>query len=99
MVTSIILAILLTMSIVLTHADKLVQGYRWLYKKIKKPKFVVGEFVMINGVEFEVMTVVKNSKPYTYFCFPVNQKYSRIVETYYQESEIRKKTGLLKELE
>lgn len=92
-------AILLTVNMILTHADKLYEFYIYIYKKIKKPKFSPGEFVLINNLEFEIIFLTKNSKPYTYFCLPVNVKSSKMIETYYHESEIKKKTGLLKELE
>jgi hypothetical protein len=92
-------AILLVLNMTITHADKLHDFYIWLYKKVKKPAFEVGEFVLINNVEYEVVFLTKNSRPYTYFCLPVNVRSSRMVETYFHESEIKKKTGLLKELE
>lgn len=92
-------AVLLVINMVLTHADYLYAFYVWLYKKLKKPKFKVGELVFINDIEFEVILVTKNAKPYTYYCLPVNLKINRLLETYYHESEIKKKTGLLKELE
>lgn len=92
-------AILLTLNMLLTHADKIYEAYVWAYKKLKKPKFSVGEFVLINNLEYEIIFLTKNSKPYTYFCLPVNMKSSKMVETYFHESEIKKKTGLLKELE
>lgn len=92
-------AILLVINMVLVHLDKLSDFYVWLYKKLKKPKFKDGEFVMIDNVEYEVVHVAKYSKPYTYFCLPVNMRSSRYREHYFHESEIKKKTGLLKELE
>lgn len=99
MVTMVVLAILLTINMLLSHFDKLVEFYYWSYKKLNKPKFKIGEFVLINDVEFEIILITKNSRPYTYFCLPVNNKSSRMTEAYYHESEIKKKTGLLKELE
>ena len=99
MITLTVVAILLTINILLMHFDKIVSAYYWLYKKVKKPKFEVGELVLINDVEFEILLITKNYKPYTYFCLPTNCKYSRMIEAYYYESEIKKKTGLLKELE
>lgn len=99
MVTMIVLAILLTINMLLSHFDKLVEFYYWSYKKLIKPKFKVGEFVLINDIEFEIILIAKSSRPYTYFCLPVSHKNSRMIEAYYHESEIKKKTGLLKELE
>jgi len=99
MITFIVVAILLTINMILMHFDKIGMIYYWLYKKIRKPKFEIGELVLINGVEFEVLLITKNHKPYTYFCLPTSKSYSRMIEAYYYESEIKKKTGLLKELE
>lgn len=92
-------AVLLVLNMALTHANKLYDFYVWMYKKLVKPKFTTGEFVFINNVEYEVIFLTKNSRPYTYFCLPVNPNSSKMVETYFHESEIKKKTGLLKELE
>jgi hypothetical protein len=92
-------AILLVLNMFLVHIDKLNDLYNWLYKKLKKPKFEAGELVLIKNIEYEVVYIAKYSKPYTYFCLPVNNKNSRYKEHYFYESEIKKKTGLLKELE
>lgn len=99
MITFILVAVLLTINMILMHFDKIASAYYWVYKKIKKPKFEVGELVLINDVEFEVLLITKNYKPYTYFCLPTSKSHSRMIEAYYYESEIKKKTGLLKELE
>jgi hypothetical protein len=94
-----VVAVLLTLNMLLMHFDRIVEFYYYLYKKIFKPKFRVGEYVMISDIEFEVILIARNSKPYTYFCLPVNLINSKMYESYYHESEIKKKTGLLKELE
>lgn len=99
MVVMVIVSILLTINMVLTHLDKLVAAYYWIFKKLVNPKFKVGELVLINDNEFEIILITKNSRPYTYFCLPINYVNSRTMESYYHESEIKKKTGLLKELE
>ena len=99
MATLIITAVLLTLNMLLMHFDKIVSAYYWVYRKVKKPKFKIGELVFINDIEFEILLITKNYKPYTYFCLPTNNKRSRMIEAYYYESEIKKKTGLLKELE
>jgi hypothetical protein len=99
MLTMIVVAILLTLNMLLMHFDRLVEFYYYLYKKLFKPKFKVGEYVMINDIEFEIILIARSSKPYTYFCLPVNLTGSKMYESYYHESEIKKKTGLLKELE
>lgn len=100
MLTLIILAILLTLNMLLAHGNIIVKGYYWLYRKCIKPKFMVGELVFINGVEFEIALITKSYRPYTYFCIPIkSNNISRMLETYYHESDIKKKTGLLKELE
>jgi hypothetical protein len=99
MVTLYILSILLILNITITHSKKLVEGYYWVYKKLKKPKFELGELVLINDVEFEVVLLSKNAKPYTYYCLPVVIRKCSFMEYYYHETQIKKKTGLLKELE
>jgi hypothetical protein len=99
MVTLVILAILLTVNMMLMHSSKFIEMYRWAYRKVKTPKYVVGELVMIQNIEYEIIFLTKNLTPYTYFCLPVNFKKNNPAENYYHESEIKKKTGLLKELE
>ena len=95
----VVVAILLVVQMLLMHLNKLLSFYFAIYKKIFKPKFQVGEYVMINDIEFEIILISKNSRPYTYFCLPVNSSSATMYESYYHESEICKKTGLLKELE
>lgn len=92
-------AILLVINMFLMHLDRIVITYYFIYKKIKKPKFKRGEFVLIDNVEFEVIATLKDYKPYTYYCLPASKHVSMIRQVYYHESEIKKKTGLLKELE
>jgi hypothetical protein len=99
MVTMIVVGILLTINMFLMHITYLGKTYNWIYKKLKKPKFTPGEFVMIGSVEFKVMYLTKEHRPYTYYCTPVKYKTKYYVDNYYHESEIKKKTGLLKELE
>jgi hypothetical protein len=94
-----VVAILLVIQMLLVHSDKLVSVYYFLYKKVFKPKFKAGERVMIDYLEHEVVFILKNSKPYTYFCLPVYENKSNVYESYYHESDICKKTGVLKELE
>ena len=94
----IIVAILLVINMILMHPEKLGKIYYWAYKKLKSPKFKVGEFVFIGNMEFEIIYITKEQRPYTYLCIPVFKKISPS-QNYYHESEIRKKTGLLKELE
>lgn len=92
-------AVLLVINMLLMHFDKIVSFYFYLYKKIIKPKFKRGEFVLIDNVEFEVIATLKDYKPYTYYCLPASKNVNMIRQVYYHESEIKKKTGLLKELE
>lgn len=99
MALMITVAALLVINMLLTHADKLIALYYWLYKKMWKPKFKTGEFVMIDNQEYEIMYVLKNDKPYTYFCLPTIRLSKHSFSDYYHESRIKKKTGLLKELE
>ena len=92
-----VVAILLTINMVLMHGHYLYKCYNWAYRKLIKPKFKVGEFVMIGDVEFEIIHITTEHRPYTYYCYPVrSKKYSQY---YYHESLIKKKSGLLKELE
>ncbi len=99
MVTMIVVGILLTINMFLMHIEYLGKAYSWTYKKLMKPKFESGELVMIGNIEFRVMYVTKNHRPYTYYCTPISYKKSYYVDNYYHESQIKKKTGLLKELE
>lgn len=99
MVTVTVLSILLTINMFLMHGHKIVEIYYFFYKKLNKPKFKPNELVMIDDREFEVILLTHNSKPYTYFCLPTNNYNVRMLETYFHESRIKKKTGLLKELE
>jgi hypothetical protein len=95
-----LLTILLSMSLFLNHGYKLVLFYQWLYRKLYKPKFSIGEFVMINDIEYEIMLITQSYRPYTYYCLPKYIKnVSLLRETYFHESKIKKKTGILKELE
>lgn len=97
-ITMVILSILLTLNMILVHSDKIVLFYNYMYKKFKKPKFKVGELVLIDDIEFQVILISSTSKPYTYFCLPLYNT-SKQYESYFHESRINKKTGLLKELE
>lgn len=94
-----LVAILLTVNMILMHGDRLYQVYCRLYRKLKKPKFYPGEFVIINDIEYEIIYITKTQRPYTYMCLPVFMHNKINFENYYHESEIKKKTGLLKELE
>jgi hypothetical protein len=99
MVTMIVVGILLTINMLLMHIDHLGKAYSWTYKKLKKPKFVPDELVMIKNTEYRVRYITKDHRPYTYYCTPVTHKTKYYVDNYYHESQIKKKTGLLKELE
>lgn len=93
------LAFLLTINIFVVNFYKIQQLYYFLYKSLIKPKFLVGEFVFIDDVEYEVLHVSSSHKPYTYYCFPVNIKASRHLGRYVLEKEIKSKPKLLKVLE
>lgn len=99
MLTMVVLSILLTINMLLMHFDKLVSFYYYMYRKLVSPKFKIGEFVMVDNYEYQVLLISKTSKPYTYFCLPTNHYNVRIPEAYFHETRIKKKTGLLKELE
>lgn len=97
MLSMLVVGILLTINMILMHGHYLYKCYNWTYRKLVKPKFNVGELVMIGDVEFEIIHITKELKPYTYYCHPVKSR--RYCEYYYHESLIKKKSGLLKELE
>jgi hypothetical protein len=99
MVTMVVVGILLTINMFLMHIEYLGKAYSWIYKKLRNPRFEQDEFVMIGNVEFKIMYIAKNHRPYTYYCTPVNIKKKYYIDNYYHESQIKKKTGLLKELE
>lgn len=92
-----VVAVLLVINILLTNPETIGKLYTWAYLKLRKPRFSCGELVMINDREFEVVFVTKTHRPYTYFCIPMYT--SAYLGNYYHESEIKKKTGILKELE
>jgi len=94
-----IVATLLILNIYLTHSARLKDWYYIVYKKLVKPKFKKGELVMINGLEHEIINIIRRAKPYTYFCLLKSKSSAIIHETWFHESLIKKKTGLLKELE
>lgn len=99
MILMILLTILLTLNIVLNHGYTIRQFYYFMYKKLKKPKFEIGEYVMINDLEYEIQWIVHSEKPYTYYCLRLSKNNARIQEYFFHESEIKKKSGLLKGLE
>lgn len=92
----VILAILLTINMLLMHGSKLVDFYYFIYKKIKKPKFKTGELIMIEGIEYQILIISENAPFYSYYCCPLHHA---SLCRYYHETQINKKTGLLKELE
>ena len=99
MVTMIVVGILLTINMLLMHIEYLGKAYIWVYKKLRRPKFVPDELVMIENIEYRIRYVTKEHRPYTYYCTLVTHQTKYFVDNYYHESEIKKKTGLLKELE
>jgi hypothetical protein len=101
MITLHVLSILLILNMLLMHGDKLVKAYYASYKFFIKPKFKIGELVMIRNVEYEILSISKTDKPYTYFCLLTNSNGGRMgfSNYFFEEKEIKKKTGLLKELE
>ena len=99
MLTMIMLSILLTINMLLMHFDKLIHIYYYAYRKLISPKFKIDELVMIDDYEYQILVISKTAKPYTYFCLPITGYGVRMVESYFHESKIKKKTGLLKELE
>jgi hypothetical protein len=97
MVTMSVMAILLTLNMLLLHGDKLVKFYYVLYKKIKKPKFVPNELVMIDNIEWKVILISESLPLYTYLC--IRTAIPSKNACYFAENRIQKKTGVLKELE
>lgn len=94
-----VVAILLVLQMCVLHTNKIMLFYFWAYKKLRKPKFAVNERVMIADREYEILAVNTSGRPYTYFCSPINTNGLRIFKAHYHESELKRKTGLLKELE
>jgi hypothetical protein len=92
-----VVAILLILNILLTNPEVIGKIYTWSYTKLKRPRFSCGELVMIQNREFEVVFLTKHHRPYTYFCIPLYGP--AYAGNYYHESDIDKKTGILKELE
>lgn len=95
-----LISFLLTMNILSIHGYRLQQFYYWSYKRLIKPKFKVGDLVIINNYIFVIMAVTTSHRPYTYFCLPAYHKHATFTnEHYFHESRIKKLTGILKELE
>lgn len=98
MAVLVVVAILLTINMLLMHFDKLVNFYYYSYRKIIKSKFKIGEMVFIDDEEYILVSVATYERPYTYLCrkrFPKGYDFC----IHCHESEITKKTGVLKELE
>jgi hypothetical protein len=100
MLSMYLLSFLLFLSLLLNHGHRLFHLYRWAYRKLKKPKFKVGECVTINDVDYEIVLITETHRPYTYYCLPIYIKnVSLLRNPYFHESKIKKRTGILKELE
>lgn len=95
-----ILAVLLFTSLVLTHGDKFAQVYYWVYKKFIKPKFKVGQHVMIDGKIWKIVMLLNSYPPYTYYCLPIQIKNVNLaIDPYVPERRIKPMSGILNELE
>jgi hypothetical protein len=92
-------AFLLIVNIVLNHYARLRSAYRKVYKMLIKPKFRIGERVIISGADYKIVHISHNYIPYTYFCLPTVALRANILQVYFHQSEISRKTGLLKALE
>lgn len=92
-----IIAILLLCNIVIFHGHLFVRAYYWSYRKLIKPKFKVGEIVIINKELFEVIQISARLEPYSYFCLPLN-KISVSLSNYYHQKELRAISALTKAL-
>lgn len=92
----VVLAILLVINMLLMHGDRLIDFYYLIYKRLRKPKFKTNELVMIEGIEYQVLIISENVPFYNYYCCPLHHP---SICRYFHETQLNKKTGLLKELE
>jgi hypothetical protein len=92
-----VISFLLISNILLFHGHLFVAGYYWGYRKLFKPKFKIGEIVIVKGQLFEIIHVSSVAKPYSYFCLPIN-KNSNILSTYYPQKELTAISALTKAL-
>lgn len=94
------LAGLIIFNIILTHGYKFVGWYYGLWRLLVKPKFKIGERVMVGTSECEVIAITKQNPPYVYFCCPVYLNNGSIAfNPYIKQREMKRKTGIFKELD
>jgi hypothetical protein len=92
-----LLAILLVINMALFHASTIADGWYWLLRKLFKPKFKVGDIVVVGKDLCEVIHISSRGMPYSYFCLPLN-RFNSILGNYYPQKQIKALPDLTKSL-
>jgi hypothetical protein len=91
------IAILLVLNIVIFHLNIFVEMYFWGYKKLCKPKFKAGEYVVVDSEVYVIIHVSSLPRPYSYFCLPLNKTSGRLTN-YYPQKALKPVSDLTKAL-
>jgi hypothetical protein len=91
------LALLLVTNIALYHSVPIMDMVYWTLRKLMKPKFKVGEFVVIRGHTCEIVHISARGMPYSYYCLPLNKNKS-IIGNYYPQKALKPLSDLTKSL-
>lgn len=94
------LAFLICFSLVLNHGHNFSSFFFKFYRKLVKPKFKVGDRVMVDGIEVQILYITEHNPPYVYFCCPVAINNASIYyDPYISQYRMKAKTGIFKELD
>jgi transglutaminase-like putative cysteine protease len=85
-------------NIIAVHYRPLREAYYWLYKKLIKPKYKLGDIVLLDGEMCEVIHISPKAKPYEYLCLPLNKNNTNIYYNYYPQKRLKPISDLLKSL-
>jgi hypothetical protein len=81
----------------LFHASSIAGAYYWLHRKLIKPKYKIGDLVVIRGTVCEIVHVATRGMPYSYFCLPLNN-FNTILGNYYPQKLLKPLPDLTKSL-
>jgi hypothetical protein len=81
----------------LFHASTIADAYYWLHRKLRKPKYKIGELVVVHDVVCEVVHIATRGMPYSYFCLPLNN-FNTILGNYYPQRLLKPLSDLTKSL-
>lgn len=95
-----VLAFLMLFNIFLHHGHRISVWAFNLYRKVVKPKFAIGDRVIVRNVEVEVVAITKQNPPYIYYCCPVHTSSGTFAyNPYVKQRDMKSKTGIFKELD